>query len=241
MTYKHSLNTLTNTNRHIKDNYPEIDVIGGNVVTSSQVIHLINAGVDAIRVGMGVGSICTTQEVCAVGRGQASAVYNTARIASQHGVSIIADGGISSSGHIFKALALGASVAMMGSMLAGTEESPGQYFFQDGVRLKKYRGMGSIEAMSQGSDKRYFAEGKKTTIKVAQGVSGAVVDKGSVARFVPYLKQGVAYGMQDAGVDSLASLQKCLRDDSLRFELRTSAALREASVHGLHSYKKNVF
>ncbi|KAF1790550.1 IMP dehydrogenase / GMP reductase, conserved site [Phytophthora cactorum] len=213
----------------IKATYPEIDVIGGNVVTRMQCKRLIDAGADGLKVGMGVGSICTTQEVCAVGRAQASAF----------GVPVIADGGIASSGHIVKALTVGASAVMCGSLFAGTEESPGQYFFQDGVRLKKYRGMGSIEAMTAGSSKRYFAT--HAAVKVAQGVSGAVVDKGSLMRYVPYLQQGIKHGLQDLGQSSLEAVHAALHTGELRFELRTPAAQREGNVHSLHTYEKRLF
>jgi IMP dehydrogenase len=174
--------------KHIKANYPRVDVVAGNIVTAQQAFNLIKCGADGVRVGMGSGSICTTQDVCAAGRAACSAIYSCAQVGNMFGVPVIADGGIGTTGCIIKAFCCGASVCMMGSMFAGTEESPGDYFYQDGKRLKRYRGMGSIEAMAQGSDKRYFAAG--ANVKVAQGVSGSVVDKGSISRYVPYLMQG---------------------------------------------------
>merc|ERR1712078_253521 len=142
-----------------------------------------------------------------------------ARFARKHGVPVIADGGVSSPGHIMKALCMGAGAVMCGSLLAGTEESPGEFFFADnGVRLKSYRGMGSIDAMKKGSDDRYFGSG--ASVKVAQGVSGSE---------------------QDIGARSVMDLQSQLYDGSLRFELRSPAAQREGGIHGLHSFERKLF
>jgi IMP dehydrogenase len=219
-----------------KERSGDLQIVGGNVVTKTQCATLIAAGVDSLRVGMGPGSICITQETMAVGRAQGTAVYNCSRYANQFGVPIIADGGISSLGYLVKSIAVGGSVAMMGGLLAGTQEAPGDYYYKDGARLKRYRGMASIEAMEAGGGKRYFMD-EPNAVKVPQGVAGYVVDKGSLLDFVPYLTQGLRYSFQDLGVRSIKELHEALANGRLLFELRSPSAQREGGVHSMFSYE----
>ena len=220
--------------KELKKSFPDVDVLAGNVVTTSQCEHLIDSGADGVRIGMGPGSICITQDTMAVGRAQATAVYQCAKYCRTQGIPVVADGGINNTGALGKALALGANVGMMGSMFAGTQETPGDYFYKDGIRVKKYRGMAFVEAMERGGDKRYMYSNKN--IKVAQGVSGLVVDKGSVYDLVPYLVQSLRQSFQDMGHSTVEALHLALENDELRFERRTPSAQREGGVHGLMAY-----
>ena len=225
--------------KFIKEHYPQVDVIAGNVVTSQQAEALIDAGADSLRIGMGPGSICITQTMMAVGRPQASAVYHCARYAKEFGVPVIADGGIQGIGHIAKALSIGAGAVMAGYLLAGTSESPGDYFYENGMRVKRYRGMASVEAMGAGGGKRYLSEDNK--VVVPQGVSGTVLDRGSLADYVPYLMKGLQQSLQDMGHCSVTSLREALYSGAMRFEHRTAAAQAEGTVHSLHSYSPPKF
>ncbi|MDO8743556.1 MAG: IMP dehydrogenase [Candidatus Brocadiaceae bacterium] len=226
-----------NTIKYIKKTYPHLEVMGGNVVTAKQCKSLIGAGVDALRIGMGSGSICITQDTLSVGRAQGSAIYHTAKFSKEYAnIPVVADGGIAHIGHVVKAISLGASAVMMGGLLAGTSESPGEYFYEGGVRVKKYRGMASHEAMEKGGGKRYLAV--EDRIKVAQGVTGTVVDKGSVIHLVQYLMQSLLHSLQELGCKSIQELHKGIYEGTLRFEMRSPSAQAEGTVHSLYSFKE---
>jgi IMP dehydrogenase len=220
------------TIEYIKTNCPKADIMAGNVVTRQQGDNLVSAGAQILRVGMGVGSICTTQKVCGVGRGQASAIVDTQKC----GVPIIADGGLKNSGDIIKAFALGSAAVMLGSMLAGTDESPSEYLYEEGFRLKKYRGMGSLGALKMRLSKgnRYNENSKNDNI--AQGVEGSVVCKGPISVYLPYLVASMKHGFQDLGVKTLDELHEGVQSRKLLFELRSPASSKEGEVHSLFRF-----
>ena len=203
-----------------------VDVIAGNVATGAATEALIEAGVDAVKVGIGPGSICTTRIVAGVGVPQISAIDECAEAARPHGVPIIADGGIKYSGDIAKALAVGASCVMAGSLLAGTEESPGETIMFQGRQYKSYRGMGSIGAMQKGSNDRYFQEGTAADKLVPEGIEGRVPFRGSIAGIVHQMMGGLRSSMGYCGSKNIEEFW-----DKAEFVEITSAGLKESHVH----------
>ncbi|MBF7083067.1 IMP dehydrogenase [Desulfallas sp. Bu1-1] len=208
----------------IKNKYPDLQVIAGNVATAEGTRDLIKAGADAVKVGIGPGSICTTRVVAGAGVPQITAVYDCAREAMKYDIPIIADGGIKYSGDITKAIAAGADVVMLGSLLAGTEESPGDLEIYQGRSYKVYRGMGSLGAMKAGSKDRYFQEDQKKL--VPEGVEGRVPYRGTLADTVLQLIGGLRAGMGYCGAATIEELKK-----NTRFIRITSAGLRESHPH----------
>ena len=210
----------------IKGKYPDLQLVAGNVATAEATLDLIEAGVDAVKVGIGPGSICTTRVVAGIGVPQLTAVYDCAKVAKAHGIPVIADGGIKYSGDIPKAIAAGASVVMVGSLFAGTEESPGETVIYKGRSFKTYRGMGSIPAMEKGSRDRYFQEDNKKL--VPEGVEGKVPYKGPLKDTVLQLMGGLRAGMGYCGTKTIKDLQ-----EKGMFIRITGAGLRESHPHDI--------
>lgn len=211
----------------IKENYPDIQVIAGNVATREGVLALIKAGADGVKVGVGPGSICTTRIIAGVGVPQLSAIMETAEVSKKYGVPIIADGGIKFSGDITKAIAAGASSVMIGNLFAGTDETPGEIVLYQGRSYKVYRGMGSLEAMKEGSKDRYFQEGVESESKlVPEGIEGRVPYRGALSFCVQQLVGGLKAGMGYVGARNISELQ-----EKARFIRITSSGLKESHVH----------
>ena len=213
----------------VKDAYPDLQVIAGNVATAEATEALIEAGVDCLKVGIGPGSICTTRVVAGIGVPQISAVMDCYEAAKKHNIPIIADGGIKYSGDVTKAIVAGANVCMMGSMFAGCDESPGSFELYQGRKYKVYRGMGSIAAMENGSKDRYFQSDAKKL--VPEGVEGRVAYKGFVEDTVFQLLGGLRAGMGYCGARTIEELKEIGRF------VKISAALKESHPHDIH-YKK---
>lgn len=226
----HSENVLTCI-RLIKSKFPELPIIAGNVATGEGTKSLIEAGADAVKVGIGPGSICTTRIVAGIGVPQISAIMDAYTVAKEFGIPIIADGGIKYSGDMTKAIAAGGSVCMMGSIFAGCDESPGTFELYQGRKYKIYRGMGSVAAMENGSKDRYFqADAKKL---VPEGVEGRVAYKGTVEDTVFQLMGGLRSGMGYCGTESIEELK-----EKGRFIKISAASLRESHPHDIHITKE---
>jgi IMP dehydrogenase len=219
------------TVRKIRQEYPELNIIAGNVATAEATRDLIEAGANIIKVGIGPGSICTTRVVAGVGVPQITAIYDCATEARKHGVPIIADGGIKYSGDIVKALAAGAHAVMLGSLLAGVTESPGETEIYQGRRFKVYRGMGSVAAMEKGSKDRYFQEDNKKF--VPEGIEGRVPYKGPLADTIYQLVGGLRSGMGYCGTKNLEELR-----EKTQFVRMTGAGLRESHPHDVQITKE---
>ncbi len=211
-----------------------VDVMAGNVATADAARFLIDHGADAVKVGIGPGSICTTRVIAGIGVPQLSAVMECAEIANKAGIPIIADGGIKYSGDIVKALAGGAAAVMIGSLLAGTDESPGEFIIYNGRRFKSYRGMGSIGAMRQGSSDRYFQENAEEKKLVAEGIEGMVPYKGPLTEFLFQLTGGLRSGMGYCGAKDLAELR-----ENAEFIEISGAGLRESHPHDVNITKES--
>jgi IMP dehydrogenase len=219
--------------KQVKAAFPKLDVIVGNVATGAGALALAEAGADAIKVGVGPGSICTTRIIAGVGMPQLTAVYEAAKAVAELGVPIIADGGIRFSGDIVKAIAGGASSVMIGSMLAGTEEAPGEVIIFEGRKFKTYRGMGSLEAMNEGSKDRYFQDAEDDIKKlVPEGIVGRVPFKGKVSEIVYQMVGGLRAGMGYCGAASIADLQNA------KFVKITAAGSRESHPHDIQISKE---
>ena len=217
--------------KKVKETYPELQVIAGNVATAEAVEDLIKAGADCVKVGIGPGSICTTRVVAGVGVPQLTAVMDCAEMGRKYGIPVIADGGLKYSGDIVKALAAGASVAMLGSLFAGCEEAPGEMEIYQGRSYKVYRGMGSLAAMEQGSKDRYFQEGNKKL--VPEGVEGRVAFKGNVCDTIFQLIGGIKSGMGYLGSKDFDTLY-----ETANFVVQTASGYRESHPHDINITKE---
>lgn len=226
----HSKNIITCLKK-VKEAFPHIPVIAGNIATAEAAEALIAAGADALKVGIGPGSICTTRVVAGIGVPQITAVYDVARAAAKHNIPVIADGGIKYSGDIVKALAAGANVVMLGSLLAGCEEAPGEMEIYQGRSFKVYRGMGSLAAMQCGSKDRYFQEGARKL--VPEGVEGRVPFKGAVSDTIFQLVGGIRSGMGYCGCPDIQTLH-----ETAKFVKITGAGLKESHPHDIYITKE---